>query len=125
VSWKEGKVVNLPTPGKVPKFPQNLRPISLLSTTDKLIEKVILKIVQRHLEERDLLNASQCGFHVHHSMTLQCIRLVDHVTLDFSNNMSTVEVFLYIEKAFDTTWSPSLLYKLSKLGFFNWNNQAY
>jgi hypothetical protein len=31
--------------------------------------------------------------------------------------MSAAAVFLDIEKAFDTTWHPSLLYKLSKLEF--------
>jgi hypothetical protein len=58
VSWKEAKAITVPKPGKDSKFPQNLRPISLLSTTGKLFEKAILKVVQRHLEERDLLNAS-------------------------------------------------------------------
>jgi hypothetical protein len=43
--WKEAKVLTLLKPGKDTKFPQNLRPISLLSTTGKLFEKVILKIV--------------------------------------------------------------------------------
>jgi hypothetical protein len=37
--------------------------------------------------------------------------------LHFKNNMSTTAVFLDIEKAFDTTWRPGLLYKLSKLQF--------
>jgi hypothetical protein len=31
--------------------------------------------------------------------------------------MSTAAVFLDIGKAFDTTWQPGLLYKLSKLQF--------
>jgi hypothetical protein len=43
--------------------------------------------------------------------------LVDHVTLDFNNNMSTATVFFDIEKAFDTTWHTGLLYKLSKMDF--------
>jgi hypothetical protein len=43
------------------------------------------------------------------------MRLTDHVTLNFSNNMSTPAVFLDIEKAFYTTWHPGLLYKLSEL----------
>jgi hypothetical protein len=45
------------------------------------------------------------------------MRLTDHVTLNFNNNMSTAAVFLGIEKAFDTTWHPGLLYKLSELKF--------
>jgi hypothetical protein len=55
--WKEAKVITLPKPGKAPKFPQNLHLISLLSTTGMLLEKIILKIVQRHIE--GLLKASQ------------------------------------------------------------------
>jgi hypothetical protein len=31
--------------------------------------------------------------------------------------MSTAAVFLDIEKAFDTTWQPGFLYKLTKLQF--------
>jgi hypothetical protein len=50
--WKEAKVITLPKPGKDPKFPQNLRSISLLSTTGKLFKKVILKIFQKPIEEK-------------------------------------------------------------------------
>jgi hypothetical protein len=52
-SWKEAKVVTLPKPGKDPKFPQNLSPISLLSSTGKVFEKVILEIVKRHIGEKN------------------------------------------------------------------------
>jgi hypothetical protein len=45
------------------------------------------------------------------------MRLADHVTLNFNNNMSTAVVFLDIEKAFDTTWLSGLRYKLSELEF--------
>jgi hypothetical protein len=104
-------------PGKDPKFPQDLRTISLLSMMGKLFEKVILQILQKHINERDLLNASQFGFRACHSTTLQCMRLTDHVTFNFNNKMSTAAVLLDVEKAFDTTWHSGLLYKLSKLEF--------
>jgi hypothetical protein len=116
-AWKEAKIITLPKSGKDPKFPQNLWPISLLSSTGKLFEKVIQKIVQRQLDTKNLLNASQFGFRARHSTTLQCMRLTDHITLTFNNNMSTAAVFLDIEKAFDTTWHSGLLYKVSKLQF--------
>jgi hypothetical protein len=91
--WKKAKVITLPKPGKDPKFSQNLRQISFFSTTGKLFEKVILKIVQRHIEERGLLNASQFGFRARYSTTFQCMRLTDHVTLNFNNKMSAAAVF--------------------------------
>jgi hypothetical protein len=74
-----------------------------------------LKTVQRHIEERCLPNASQFCFRARHSMTLQCMRLTDQVTLNFNKNMSTAAVFLDIEINFDITWHLGLLYKLSKL----------
>jgi hypothetical protein len=101
--WKDGKVITFLKPGKHLKFLQNSCLISLLSTTGKLFDKVILKIVQRHSEERGLLNANRSGSHACHSTTLQCMRLMGHITLNFNNNMSMAEVFLDIVKAFDTT----------------------
>jgi hypothetical protein len=110
-------VIALPKPGKDPKLPQNLRPISLLPTMGKLFEKLIVRIIQRHFEGNNMLNPCQFGFRARHSTTLQCMRLADHVTLNFSDDMSTAAVFLDIEKAFDTTWHHGLLYKLSDLHF--------
>jgi hypothetical protein len=44
--WKEANVIIIPKTGKDPKFPQNLRPISLLPTTGKLFENVILQFLK-------------------------------------------------------------------------------
>jgi hypothetical protein len=81
----------------------------------KLFEKVILKRVQRHIDESGLLNAGQFCFRAHHSTTLQCMRLKDRVTLNFNSNMSMAAVYLDIEDAFETIWHLGLLYKLSTL----------
>jgi hypothetical protein len=95
-----------------------------LPTTGKLFEEVILKTVQRHIEERGLLNASQFGFCAHHSATLQLMRLTDHVTLNFNNNISMAAVYFDTEKAFDTTLHLGLLCKLSEL-IFDQSTQAH
>jgi hypothetical protein len=83
----------------------------------KYSKKVILKIVRKHIGEKALPNASQLGFRAHHSTTLQCMRLKDHVILNFNNKIPTAAVFLDIEEAFDITWHFGLLYTLSKLEF--------
>jgi hypothetical protein len=90
----------------------NVCPISLLSTKGKLFEEVLLKTVQRHTEETDLLIASKLDFRARHSTTNQCMRLTDHVTLYFNNNMPKAAVFLDIEEVFATTLHIRLLYKL-------------
>ena len=61
----------------------------------ELFQKVIYNIIQKHIDDRNLLNASQFGFRACHSMTLQCMRLTDHVNLNFNNKLSTAAVFIH------------------------------
>jgi hypothetical protein len=67
----------------------------------KMFEKVTTKMVRRYIEDKGLLNAGHFGFRALHSTTLQCMRLTDHVTLNFNNKMYTAAVFLDIKNAFD------------------------
>jgi hypothetical protein len=60
--WKEEKFTTLPKPGKDPKFSRNLRPIRLLSNAGKLFEKLILRTIREHTEERNLINICQFIF---------------------------------------------------------------
>jgi hypothetical protein len=59
---------------------------------------------------------AHAGKGVRHGTAHQCLRATD-VTLNFDNDQSTAAVFLDIEKYFDTTWLPGLVYKLLKLNF--------
>jgi hypothetical protein len=113
---EETKMITLPKLCKDPKFPPNLRPISLSSTMCKISEKVILKIIQRYLQERGLFNASQFGFHIRYSMTLHYMRLADHVIFNFNSNMSMAMVFLDIEKGLDTICTLPCY-----INYVNWN----
>jgi hypothetical protein len=61
-SWTEAKVITLLKPDKAPTFLQNLHPIILFSTTGKLLEKVILKIFQMHIEERGLCTTTMYNY---------------------------------------------------------------
>jgi hypothetical protein len=87
--------------------------VNLLSTTDKLFEKVILKIVRALIEERGLLNASQFGFRARHSTTLHCMRLRDDATLDFNNKCLGLRYSRIIKRTADKTLHLGFLYILS------------
>jgi len=47
----------------------------------------------------------------------KCARVLRSKHRNFINNVSTAAVFLDIEKAYDTTWHPGFLCKLSKFIF--------
>ena len=91
--WKTAKVIMLPKPGKDPAIPDNLRPISLLPTLSKLLEKLILKNFKIEIFEKHIIPDYQFGFRNSHSTSLQLARLVDLIVTGFNRKRSTAAVF--------------------------------
>lgn len=73
--WKVQKLVLLPKPGKPPGDPASFRPICLLDTLGKLLEKVILNRVVPFTEGERGLSQLQFGFRKEKS-TVDAIRTV-------------------------------------------------
>ena len=94
----------------------NYRPISLLITLSKILEKLIHKRVYNHLEENILIYNSQYGFWPKHSCENAVGELLSVILKGQENNKSTVAVFLDLSKAFDTLSHPVLLQKLERYG---------
>ncbi|GFW83559.1 RNA-directed DNA polymerase from mobile element jockey [Trichonephila clavipes] len=113
--WKQANVVMLPKPNQDHKFSQNYRPISLLSTTAKVFERIILKRIQTHCKAIDCIPPEQCGFREGHSTLHQLIRVTNIINEGFANKFYTVGVFLDVKRAFDKMWHDGLTYKLIKL----------
>jgi len=59
-AWRREKVIALPKPGKDPQLPSSYRPISLLSVSFKLFERVVLQRISARADE--LLSKDQAGF---------------------------------------------------------------
>ncbi|GFT78235.1 probable RNA-directed DNA polymerase from transposon X-element [Trichonephila clavipes] len=115
--WKQANVVMLPKPNQDHKFSQNYRPISLLSTTAKVFERIILKRIQTHSKAIDCIPPEQCGFREGHSTLHQLIRVTNIINEGYANKFYTVGVFLDVKRAFDKMWHDGLTYKLIKLKF--------
>jgi hypothetical protein len=66
--WKEAKVVAIPKPDKLDySLPKAHRPISLLETMSKLLEKVVAKRMQHDIVAHKLIYTNQFGGHAHSS----------------------------------------------------------
>jgi hypothetical protein len=89
-------VVSILKPGKYPALPSSYRPISLLNTVGKLLEK------KRETNESGLVHDKQSVFRPRHSTALQLARLVDRCNINFDERRLTGAVFLDVAKAFYT-----------------------
>lgn len=112
-AWKNAEVLAFPKPNKDKKFPQNYRPISLLSTISKIYEKIILNRLQKFEKEAGNLIDEQLGFREGKFTVQQLARITNQISNGFNENKSTAMLLLDIEKAFDTVWHQGLIYKLN------------
>lgn len=115
-AFKCAKVLPIPKPGKDPKLPTSYRPISLLSSLGKVLERVILARLNAFTERENVLASEQFGFRPEHSTVHQVKRVTNIINTNKARRLSTGALFLDIEKAFDSIWHRGLIYKLNSFG---------
>lgn len=95
---------------------ENYRPISLLSTFSKIIEKIALSRMLTHLERHDLIAKHQHGFLKGRSTTTALTSLIEHIIDHLEARQHVSAVLLDYSKAFDCLGHDLILRKLSTLG---------
>ena len=112
--WKNAKVILIPKSGDLMNV-SNYRPISLLPTPGKILEKIVHTQLEEHLESESLLTHFQYGFRKGRSTTPAVTQLLNHVNLNLNKSTPTVALFVNFRKAFDCLQHPTLLAKLRAL----------
>ena len=95
----------------------NYRPIRLLLTISKLLEKLVHSRTYSFLECYEILYNSQYGFRANHSCENAVSELLANITKGNDKNKHTIALFLDLSKAFDTLDHDILLNKLELMVF--------
>lgn len=118
--WKTSSIKALHKSG--PKnFLTNYRPISILPTISKIMEKIIYNKLYKFLTDNNLLSSAQFGFRSGHSCTDALLIMLNEIFIQKNRRKKVCVLTLDITKAFDTVCHQILIYKLFRLGL-DWNS---
>ena len=119
--WKLANVVPVFKKGNK-EHVENYRPISLLSTVSKVMERCLFNSIKYYVI--GLISECQHGFIAGRSCVTQLVDVLDHIGAQLDNGGQVDTVYLDMSKAFDKVSHPKLLQRLRDLGFggglLNW-----
>ena len=123
-SLAKGKVPNLWKQANVtpvfkkndPSDVSNYRPISLLNTLAKVLEKIVHKYVFNFLNDHHVITTLQSGFVPGDSTVNQLVDIYNTFCQALDEGKEVRAIFCDISKAFDRVWHKGLLFKLHSVG---------
>ena len=121
--WKEGIVTALFKKGKK-SLASNYRPITLTSIVCKVLEKIMVEHLIKHLKSNNLEDESQHGFTPKKSTTTNLLQALNIWSESISHGLPVDVLYLDLEKAFDKVPHHRLICQLQKFGIrgqiLNW-----
>ena len=105
----------------------NYRPISLLSSFSKLMEKVVARQLVGFLKFHNLLYKHQYGFRANHNCSQPVLHFSDKIynSLNQKPSLASLSIFIDLKKAFDTVDHNILLQKMDHYGIRGISNEWF
>ena len=94
----------------------NYRPVAVLPSMSKIIEKVVIGRLRNHLESNGLLSDNQNAYRAHRSVTTAVLQLYDSILKCQEKAVDSACIFLDCSAAFDTIQHDVLIGKLKLYG---------
>ena len=110
--WRHANVISILKPGKPETSPRSYRPISLLCTTYKLLERILLTRIEPIIDK--LLPKEQAGFRKGRSTVDQVAKLTPTIEDAFDKKEIMGSVFIDLTAAYDTVWHQGLRVKFNE-----------
>ncbi|GAB0208805.1 mitochondrial enolase superfamily member 1 [Grus japonensis] len=117
--WRKANVTPVFKKGKK-EDPGNYRPVSLTSIPGKVMEQLILGVINKHVEDKKVIRSGQHGFSKGKSCLTNLIAFDDGMTSWVDEGRAVDVVYLDFSKAFDTVSHNILIRKLRKCGLDEW-----
>jgi len=113
--WKKAKIIPVVKQGKegsdeVSKF----RPISLLDSGGKVLEKLLINRINHHVYSRGYMSDNQFGFRPQKSTVDAALVIKNFVQESLDAGEVIALVSLDVEGAFDAAWFPGILRELKE-----------
>ena len=124
IAWKTSKIVPIFKKKGLDTDMQNYRPIALICTFAKVLEKIMHSRVVNFLENGNYFDNLQFGFRKNRGVNDAFIYDLNMIAKAMDSEQICINLLLDIEKAFDTINRKSLLFKLENAGIrgilLNW-----
>ena len=113
--WKCAKVTPI-FKGGDPLEVSNYRPISIICSTVKILEKLVFNQLSKYISDLNILSPFQSGFRANFSTTTTLVKFTNDVFSALGNSKLVGAIFIDLTKAFDLVDHYLLLDKLYNIG---------
>ena len=113
--WKEANVTPIFKKDD-PSIISNYRPISLLGTIGKVLDKIVHKNLFNFIRDHEILTTLQSGFIPGDYTVNQLVDIYNTFCKALDEGKEVRAIFCDVSKAFDRVWHKGLLYKLQTIG---------